>query len=113
MVLWPLWPLYIATWRYIGTPGFADADTPPWYPFRSRANFEQAELFLCHDCADTFIDSQLRLIHAGSPLGHSITLKSSKEMHKILACVPTREDLPGVRDLCYKSLARVLTIVLV
>jgi len=73
-----------------------DEHIPPWHPFCSRADFEQAELFLRADCTDSFIDAQLKLIHAGSPLGHSITLKSAKEMHKILAQIPTIEDLPDV-----------------
>jgi hypothetical protein len=74
-----------------------DEQVSPWHPFRSRADFEQAELFLRGDCTDSFIDAQLKLIHAGSPLGHSITLQSAKEMHQILTQIPTIEDLPDVR----------------
>jgi hypothetical protein len=73
-----------------------DMAMPPWHPFRTRADFEQAELFLRHDCTDSYINAQLKLIHSGSPLGHSITLESAKEMHTTLAQIPHIEDLPGV-----------------
>ena len=76
-----------------------DATTPPWHPFRTRADFEQAELFLRYDCTDSYINGQLKLIHSSSPLGHNITLESSKEMHATLAQIPRIEHLPGVRIL--------------
>ena len=76
-----------------------DMGVPPWHPFRTRADFEQAELFLRYDCTDSYINGQLKLIHSGSPLGHSITLKSAKEMHTTLAQIPRIENLPGVRFL--------------
>lgn len=74
-----------------------DATMPAWHPFRTRADFEQAELFLRYDCTDSYINGQLKLIHSSSPLGHSITLESAKEMHDTLAQIPRIEDLPGVR----------------
>jgi hypothetical protein len=73
-----------------------DPALPPWHPFCTRADFEQAELFLRYDCTDSYINGQLTLIHSGSPLIHSITLTSAKEMHAILAQVLHIEDLPGV-----------------
>ena len=76
-----------------------DTDLHPWHPFRSRADFEQAELFLRYNCTDSFIDSQLKMIHSGSSQSHSITLTSAKQMHNILAQVPQIEELPGVRML--------------
>ena len=76
-----------------------DATTPPWHPFRTRADFEQAELFLRYDCTDSYINGQLKLIHSSSPLGHNITLESSKDMHATLAQIPHIEHLPGVRIL--------------
>jgi hypothetical protein len=76
-----------------------DPGMPPWHPFRTRADFEQVELFLRHDCTDPYINDQLKLIHSSSPLGHSITLKSAKDIHSILAQIPCIEDIPGVRVL--------------
>lgn len=55
----------------------------PWAPFKTRADFEQAELFLHHNCADSMINDQLKLNHAISPGVQ--TMKNAHEMHKILA----------------------------
>jgi len=74
-----------------------DTALAPWHPFITRADFEQAELFLRYDCTDSYINAQLRLIHSGSPLSHSITMQSAKEMHAILAQIPRIEDTLGVR----------------
>ena len=76
-----------------------DLAIPPWHPFRTRADFEQAELFLRHDCTDPYINDQLKLIRSSSPLDHSITLESAKDIHTILAQIPGIEDVPGVRVL--------------
>jgi hypothetical protein len=73
-----------------------NTDLHPWHPFHSWADFEQAELFLRYNCTDSFIDSQLKIIHSGSPHSHSVTLKSAKQMHNILAEVPRIKELPGV-----------------
>jgi hypothetical protein len=58
-----------------------DTTTPPWHPFRTRADCEQAELFLRYDCTDSYINGQVKLIHSSSPLRHNITLEFAKEMH--------------------------------
>lgn len=74
-----------------------DRCTPPWHPFRSRADFEQAELFIRYDCTNSYIDDELHIIHSGSISGHQITLTSAKEMHATLSQIPQIEELPGVR----------------
>src|ERR1700683_1982181 len=62
-----------------------DESGPPWYPFKLRADFEQAELFLRFDVSNSQIDAQLKLMVTDCPLGHSVTMKSAKEFHVILA----------------------------
>ena len=74
-----------------------DKNMPPWHPFRTRLDFEQAELFLRTNASNPYIDSQLKLIHAGSPSDHGITLKSAKELHTILHLITDIELLPEVR----------------
>jgi hypothetical protein len=69
-------------------------NTPPWHPFPSRADFEQAELFLRFDVSDPQIDAQLKL---NCPLGHSVTMESAREFHRILAQIPDIELIPEVR----------------
>ena len=86
----------------IPTDFLHNPDIPPWHPFRSRADFEQTELFLNNDCSDPFIDSQLKIIHSGSPSKNHVTLQSAKDMHRTLARIPQIEGLPGV---CTLSLA--------
>lgn len=60
----------------------------PWAPFRSRDDFEQAELFIKHNCPNPMINDQLRLNqkrdlhHHG--LGNPPLMKNACEMHKIL-----------------------------
>jgi hypothetical protein len=81
----------------------SDKNIPPWHPFRTRLDFEQAELFLQTNASNTYIDSQLKLIHAGSPLDRGITLKSAKELHTILRLIPDIELLPEVHYTCAGS----------
>lgn len=73
-----------------------DPRMPAWYPFHSRADFEQAELFIRFGCTDSYMDNQLKLIKSGSISGHEITLRSAKEVHETLARVPAIEQLPRV-----------------
>ena len=73
-----------------------DDRLPPWYPFKSRADFEQAELFLRFDVSDSHIDAQLKLMVTDCPLGHSVTLQSANEFHATLAQIPALESLPDV-----------------
>jgi hypothetical protein len=78
-----------------------DEEVPPWYPFKSRADFEQAELFLRFDVSDPHIDAQLKLMVTDCPLGHSVTMTSAKEFHAILAQIPVLESMPEVRFSCF------------
>ncbi|KAH9934362.1 uncharacterized protein B0H18DRAFT_1207855, partial [Fomitopsis serialis] len=60
-----------------------DAEALPWAPFHTRADFEQAELFVRYHCTDSYINQQLRLIHQSSA-STQITLKNAAEIHTIL-----------------------------
>jgi hypothetical protein len=88
----------------------SDDRLPPWYPFKSRADFEQAELFLRFDVSDPQIDAQLKLMVTDCPLGHSVTLQSAKEFHATLAQIPTLESMPDVSLLYIYILAHVLIL---
>lgn len=66
---------------------------PPWHPFSCHADFEQAELFVWFNVSNPQINAQLKLM---TSVGHGITIKSAKELHKILAQIPTSEVLPEV-----------------
>jgi hypothetical protein len=62
----------------------------PWAPFRTRADFEQAELFLHHNCTNSMINDQLQLNQQVSPGVQ--TLKNAYEMHKILSEAGESQD---------------------
>lgn len=66
----------------------------PWAPFKTRADFEQAELFLRYNCADSMINNQLQLNQRASPSVH--TVKNAHEMHKILAEASQYQDTSSV-----------------
>lgn len=55
----------------------------PWAPFKTQADFEQAELFLHHNCTDSMINNQLWLNQRVSPSVQ--TMRNAHEMHKTLA----------------------------
>jgi hypothetical protein len=62
--------------------------TEPWAPFSSRDNFEQAELFIKHNCTNRHINDQLRLnrkrdSHNYNP-NNPPPMKNAREMHSIL-----------------------------
>jgi hypothetical protein len=77
-----------------------DEKVPAWHPFKSRANFEQAELFLRFDVSDPHIDAQLKLMATDCPLGHGVTMSSAKELHATLAQIPVLESIPDVSLSC-------------
>ena len=52
-------------------------------PFPTRADFEQAELFINNNCSDGLINSQLKLARQN---GMRLEVKTAREMHKLLAC---------------------------
>ena len=51
-------------------------------PFPTRADFEQAELFVNNNCTDKFINSQLKLACRN---GMRLEVKTSRKMHELLA----------------------------
>jgi len=62
--------------------------TMPWAPFASRGDFEQAELFIKHNCTNGLINDQLHLNRKRDLHGHGLDdpplMKNAREMHKIL-----------------------------
>jgi len=82
------------TWE----PDLAPPSNLPYAPFRTRADFEQAKIFVHHNCTDTMIDDQLRLNQkapqAGEPSAQ--TMKNAREMHKILAEAGEYQDTSAV-----------------
>jgi hypothetical protein len=60
-----------------------DIKTPQasYAPFPTRADFEQAEIFINNDCSNKLIDTQLKF---GRRNGAGLRVKSSHEMHKLL-----------------------------
>lgn len=76
-------------------PVVFDQRSPPWHPFKCRADFEQAEIFLRFNVSDTQINAQLKL---NDTFGHAdgVTMKSAKEFHRILEQVPALEMSPEV-----------------
>ena len=66
----------------------------PWAPFKTHADFEQAELFLHHNCTDPMINDQLQL-NQSVPSGAQ-TMKNAREMHKILAEAGQHQDTSPV-----------------
>lgn len=70
----------------------------PWSPFRTREDFEQAELFALHSCSDVLINGQLSLIRRACGSETKITLQSAKELHELLETGREHEDLTLVSE---------------
>ena len=79
-------------------PDFYPPSEEPYAPFKTRADFEQAEIFIHHNCTNTLINDQLRLNNrapnAGGPGAQ--TMKNAREMHKILAEAGQYQDTSSV-----------------
>lgn len=78
-------------------PQPSSTPTTPWAPFKSRDDFEQAELFIKHNCTNSLIDDQLHLnqkrdLHPDGPP----SMKNAREMHKILEEARSDLDIPLV-----------------
>ena len=73
----------------------------PWVPFKTCADFEQAELFLHYNCTDSMINDQLQLNQRTSPATH--TIKNAHQMHKILAKASQYQDTSSV---CFLHLSQ-------
>jgi hypothetical protein len=69
---------------------------PPYFPFKSLADFEQTEIFVKRDHTDSEINDQLSLwgCHAN---GEGVTLKNAREMHRCLEAAGVEEDLSQVK----------------
>ena len=52
-------------------------------PFPTQADFKQAKIFVNNNCSNQLIDTQLKFAHRN---GMHLSMKSSHEMHKLLAC---------------------------
>src|ERR1700679_1700520 len=69
---------------------------PPYFPFKTLADFEQTELFVRRDHTDGEIDDQLGLWRRHAPAGTGVTLKNAREMHQCLQAAGVEEDLSQV-----------------
>lgn len=72
-----------------------DSGRPPYFPFKTLTDFEQAELFVKRDCTDSHINDQLAL-RRRHPRDTGITLKNAREMHQYLQAAGNEEDLSQV-----------------
>jgi len=72
-----------------------DDSRPPYFPFKTLADFEQTELFIKRDHTDSQIDEQLDLWRRHAP-GAGVTLKNAREMHRSLQVAGIEEDLSQV-----------------
>lgn len=80
------------------TPTHLLSEGPPaWYPFASRTDFEQAEIFVRFDATDAHINAQLRLMNS------TIGLNSATEVHNLLAEIPALESIEQVNLLVTDS----------
>ena len=88
-------------------PNILQPSEEPWSPFKTRADFEQAELFLHHNCTDSMVNDQLHLNQTVSPVVQ--TMKNAHEMHKILADTGQYQDTSSVGLLFYCDVPMWLT----
>lgn len=79
-------------------PDLPPPSEEPYAPFKTRADFEQAKIFIRHNCTNTMINDQLRLNQMASEDGESgiQTMKNAREMHKILAEAGEYQDTSSV-----------------
>ena len=73
----------------------ADPTRPPYFPFKSLADFEQTELFVRDDHTDGGINRQLDLWRCHAP-GTGVMLKNAREMHQRLEAAGLEEDISQV-----------------
>lgn len=79
-------------------PNFYPPSEEPYAPFKTRADFEQAEIFIRHNCTNTMINDQLQLNQGVSQAGEPNvqTMKNAREMHNILAKAGQYQDTSSV-----------------
>jgi hypothetical protein len=91
-------PKTLAFGDFIGAAAATDSTLPvdpdPWVPFRTRHDFEFAELVLDAGMSKDQVNAMIGLIHRCTNGKGSFTLKSYDEMHKTLAVASER--LPKV-----------------
>ena len=68
---------------------------PPYFPFRSLADFELTELFVKRDQTDGEINDLLNLWIRHAP-GTGVTLKNAQDVHRHLQAASFEEDLSQV-----------------
>jgi hypothetical protein len=68
---------------------------PPYFPFRSLADFELTEMFVRRDRTDGEINDELDLWRRHAS-GVGVTLKNAREMHRCLEAAGIEEDLSQV-----------------
>jgi hypothetical protein len=68
---------------------------PPYFPFKTLADFEQTELFVRRDHTDGEINHQLDLWRRHAPCT-GVTLSNAREMHQFLETAGVEEDLSQV-----------------
>lgn len=83
-------------------PDFCLPSDEPYAPFETHADFEQAEIFVHHNCTNTMINDQLRLNQRVSQAREPDmqTMKNAREMHNILAQAGQYQDTSSVGLLC-------------
>ena len=81
-------------------PPSPESPVEPYAPFKTRADFEQAEIFVRHNCTDTMINDQLRLNQQVSEASEQgvYTMKNAHEMHKTLAQAGQYQDTSSVES---------------
>ena len=72
-----------------------DDSCPPYFPFRTPADFEQTDLFVRCNNTDPQIDKQLNLWRCHAT-GVGVTLKNACKMHQHLEAAGIEEDLSQV-----------------
>ena len=79
-------------------PSLPPPSEEPYAPFTTCTDFEQAEIFVHHNCTNTMINDQFRLNQKASQDGklHTQTMKNAREMHKILGEAGEYHDTSSV-----------------
>jgi hypothetical protein len=98
-------PEVVPTWRLAAVSKssrglkdllLSDFDSrPPYFPFRSLADFELTEMFVKRDRTDGEINDELGLWRRHAS-GVGVTLKNAREMHRYLEAAGIEEDLSQV-----------------
>ena len=66
-------------------------------PFPTRADFNQAAIFINNNCSDKFINTQLKFLRDN---GMCLKVKNACQMHKLLVC-GTEDDSIGNLKVCF------------